>query len=183
MVPTKGETMADFATALALTLIHEGGYTNNPNDRGGETNRGITLHIFQQSAQSLLGIPPTSSNLRALTQPQAAILYRSLFWNPILGDQLPNQPLANLLFDSIVNSGRPAITQLQNTLNSFNPQPPVTPDGNFGPATLVALLQSPPNDLYNRYKQTRIHFYESLGQLHPDFIQGWLNRINSYPNQ
>lgn len=31
-----------FDVILKLVLEHEGGKSNNPNDRGGKTNRGIT---------------------------------------------------------------------------------------------------------------------------------------------
>jgi lysozyme family protein len=33
--------MAHFKTAYALTMGHEGIYSNNPKDRGGETYKGI----------------------------------------------------------------------------------------------------------------------------------------------
>ncbi|HJW81700.1 MAG TPA: glycosyl hydrolase 108 family protein [Acidiferrobacterales bacterium] len=33
--------MADFKEAFELTLAHEGGYVKDPDDRGGETYKGI----------------------------------------------------------------------------------------------------------------------------------------------
>ena len=38
--------MANFSDAYALTSAHEGGYVNDPVDRGGETYRGIARRYF-----------------------------------------------------------------------------------------------------------------------------------------
>ena len=38
--------MADFNKAIAIILKHEGGYVNDPDDPGGETNMGITKRDF-----------------------------------------------------------------------------------------------------------------------------------------
>ena len=34
--------------ALKTILHHEGGYVNNPHDRGGETNLGVTKKVYEE---------------------------------------------------------------------------------------------------------------------------------------
>lgn len=36
----------NFDKMLKFVLLREGGYSNNPNDKGGETNKGITYQIY-----------------------------------------------------------------------------------------------------------------------------------------
>lgn len=174
--------MADFNIALPLTLAFEGGNVDNPNDPGGQTNLGITLATFQATAQPLLGIDPTPENLSALTPDQAGVIYRANYWNPVHGDDLPLQELANILFDFYVNSGTHASKLLQSVINSMGAAPPIAVDGAIGPGTLAALAPLPQNDVYNNYKQGRIAYYQSLGAEYPMFLHGWLNRANSFPD-
>jgi len=174
--------MANFATALAITLQFEGGNVNNPTDPGGQTNRGITMGTFQQTAQSLLGIDPTPENLSNLTVDQAGIIYQANYWHPVQGDSLILQELANIVFDFYVNSGTRSTKLLQTILNTMGANPPLVVDGSIGPATIQALAPLPQNDVYNQFKQGRIAFYQSLAAKYPQFIKGWLNRANAFPD-
>ena len=174
--------MASFDIALSITLPLEGGYVDNPNDPGGETNRGITMAVFLLTAHPLLGIDPTSDNLKSLSPAQAGIIYRANYWNAIQGDSFPFQPLANIVFDFYVNSGTHASSLLQRILNTMGTQPPLVVDGSIGPATINAMAAVPQNDLYNQYKQGRIDYYQGLGPKYPMFLAGWLNRANTFPD-
>ena len=111
--------MADFAAALAITLAFEGGYCDDVRDPGGETNHGITMRVFRFTAHPLLGLAPTSANLRALTPAQAGIIYRARYWIPVCGDRIAHQELANNVFDFYVNSGSHATSLLQSVVNDM----------------------------------------------------------------
>jgi hypothetical protein len=39
-----------------------------------------------------------------------------------------------------------------------------------------------PVPVYRQYKQGRVQYYQNLGQKFPQFLQGWLNRANAFPN-
>lgn len=177
--------MADFNIALPITLKFEGGYVNDPVDPGGETNLGITMKTFSTTAHPLLGIDPTSQNLKNLTQAQAGIIYKKIYWDRVMGDSLPHQPLANIVFDFYVNSGTNASVLLQRILNSMDVDPQLIEDGKIGQATLNALQAVSCDDAYMRYKQGRAAYYESLVKAKPTlgkFIKGWLNRVNAFPD-
>lgn len=173
--------MADFSVYFPQLLTFEGGYIDDPADPGGATNRGITLAVFQANARALLGVAPTLDNLRALTEPQAAALYKALYWDRIDGDAIASQLLAEIVFDFYVNAGFHAITLLQRLLG-----PPLASDGLFGPDTLKALEDADQAALYARYRQGRIDYYTELAQAHPilqRFLAGWLRRATWFPAQ
>ena len=172
--------MADFDVYLPLLLRFEGGYVDDPDDPGGETNKGITLRTFQQCAHEQLGIEPNSDNLKALTDAQAGILYRNLFWGKVRGDDIDLQDLANIVCDFYVNAGTHATTLLQSVLNDLGAD--VTVDGAIGNASIQALSGLDQTEVYRRYKQGRIAYYQDLGQKYPRFLAGWLNRVNAFPD-
>jgi lysozyme family protein len=172
--------VASFDIFLPLLLRFEGGYVDDPTDPGGETNKGVTMATFQHCSHELLGIDPTSQNLQALTDPQAGIIYRNLYWDKINGDDFPLQELANIVCDFYVNSGTHATVLLQRVLNSMGAN--LIEDGGIGPASIKALNAMDQVAVYRQYKQGRIAYYQSLAQKFPQFERGWLNRVSAFPD-
>jgi lysozyme family protein len=172
--------MASFDLFLPIVLQFEGGYVDDPTDPGGETNKGITMATFQQCSHELLGIDPTSENLRSLTDAQAGVIYKTLYWNKIQGDDLAAQALANIVCDFFVNAGTHATKLLQHVLNNLGAS--LVEDGTIGQASLQALAGFDQVQVYRQYKEGRIGYYQALGQKYPQFLKGWLNRVNSFPD-
>jgi lysozyme family protein len=172
--------MASFDLFLPIVLRFEGGYVDDPTDPGGETNKGITMKTFQQCSHELLGIDPTSENLKNLTDAQAGVIYKTLYWNKIQADSFATQALANIVCDFFVNAGTHATKLLQHELNNMGAN--VIEDGTIGQASLQALAAFDNVQVYRQYKQGRIGYYQALGQRFPQFLQGWLNRVNSFPD-
>jgi lysozyme family protein len=172
--------MASFDLFLPILLRFEGGFVEDPTDPGGETNKGVTMATFRQCSNDLLGIDPTSENLKALTVAQAGIIYRSLYWNKMGGDAFQLQDLANIVCDFYVNAGTHATILLQRILNGMGAH--VSEDGVLGPASLQALNGFDQSEVYRQYKQGRISYYQNLGQRFPQFVKGWLNRVDAFPD-
>lgn len=172
--------MASFDIFLPILLGFEGGYVDDPSDPGGETNKGVTMATFQQCCHELLGIDPTSQNLKALTDAQAGIIYRALYWSKMNGDDFQLQDLANIVCDFYVNAGTHATLLLQRILNDMGAH--VVEDGGIGPASISALNGLDPVAVYRQYKQGRIDYYQGLGQKFPQFLRGWLERTNAFPD-
>jgi lysozyme family protein len=172
--------MATFDIFLPMLLKFEGGYVDDPEDPGGETNKGVTMATFQSCSHELLGVDPTSDNLKALTDAQAGIIYKALYWNKIQGDAIALQDLANIVCDFFVNSGSHATKLLQSVMIDMGAS--ISADGVIGPGSIQALSGLPQVEVYRRYKQGRIAFYQNLGQKFPRFLKGWLNRVNSFPD-
>jgi lysozyme family protein len=116
----------------------EGGYSNNPADRGGETVWGITVATAR--AYGYTGA------MKDMPRSTALDIYRTRYWTQPRFDQVNSidATLAAKLLDIGVNMG-PAtgIKFLQRALNVLNQQakafPDITVDGGIGPMTLTAL--------------------------------------------
>jgi lysozyme family protein len=172
--------MASFDLFLPLLLKFEGGYVDDLTDPGGETNKGVTMAVFQECSHELLGVDPTSDNLKALTDAQAGMIYKARYWNKMKGDSIDLQDLANIVCDFFVNSGTHAISLFQHVLNGMGAT--LVEDGVMGPASLQALAGVDEDEVYRQYKLGRIDYYQALGKKYPQFLQGWLNRVNSFPD-
>lgn len=143
--------MAEFKDAYAITSAHEGGYVNDPVDRGGETYRGIArVHHPDWSGWQRIdaqrrkaGFPRSLSADRAL-QNSVRRFYKKAYWDRFDGDRIPDQAVANELYDTGVNMGvRRAVRFLQSSLNLLNRNQrdydDLIVDGWFGDKSLVAL--------------------------------------------
>ena len=60
-----------FDAAFDRLIWHEGGYANDPDDPGGETNWGISKRAYPNLV------------IKALTREQAREIYQRDFWNRI----------------------------------------------------------------------------------------------------
>jgi type VI secretion system secreted protein VgrG len=58
----------------------------------------------------------------------------------------------------------------------------VVEDGVIGQASVEALSGLSQVEVYRQYKAGRVAYYQALAQKYPKFLQGWLNRVNSFPN-
>lgn len=158
--------MADFNPAVAITLQHEGGYVNNPNDNGGETKYGIT-------AKDLPGV-----NIATLSSSDATNYYRTHYWKPFYGE-LTSQDVANKLFDMGVLFGiGEAAYLLQRALNFVSWQWTKT----FDDSTLTAANEANPDTLLTSYRNHLRTHALNLANANPndrEFLTGWLSRINS----
>ena len=155
--------MSDFKTAILLTLVHEGGYVNNPDDPGGETNMGISKRQFPDL------------DIKNLTQDQAVEIYREGYWKELYS-QIESQIIANKLFDLGVLFGvGTAVGILQLTLG-------ITVDRSFGPNTLQAINDADEISLLASYKANLMTHVFNIAAANPaerQFLKGWGNRINS----
>ena len=85
--------MNNFKEALQFTLKWEGGYSNDPNDPGGETNFGISKRSYPEL------------DISKLTIKQAEDIYYQNYWLKAGCEKLPF-PLSICVFDTAVNMGR-----------------------------------------------------------------------------
>jgi lysozyme family protein len=146
-----------FQLALDRILDHEGGYTNNPNDPGGETNWGISKRSYP------------ALNIKELTREQAAVIYKKDFWDPLNLDKMP-PGIPYQLFDFAINSGiGTAIRYYQRALG-------VADDGHWGPVSQAASENVSLTDQMLLLNAERLEFMTKL-KVWPTFSRGWARRI------
>jgi len=138
----------NFEKCLRHVFNFEGGFSNDPNDRGGETLFGITAGTLAGAYKS--GIVK-HNNIEKLTTEEAKIIYKVNYWDKMLCDELPDG-LDFLIFDMGINAGRgTAIKHLQNAINRYISSP-IVEDGGIGLQTISALnvlLATPLPSIFN----------------------------------
>ncbi|WP_108944092.1 glycoside hydrolase family 108 protein [Shewanella halifaxensis] len=131
--------MNNLKNRLIEELIErEGGYVNDPTDRGGETMYGITLSVARENGYK--------GSMRDLPYELAFKIYQDRYWTPLKLDDICriSETLTEQLFDFGVNSGvNRAGKCLQQVLNVLNNRqtlyPDLVADGIVGSRSLYAL--------------------------------------------
>lgn len=129
-----------FAEAWAKTGAAEGGYVNNPDDRGGETNHGITVAVAR--AHGYAGA------MQDLPLDAATDIAKAQYWDVMSLDDVAavSDSVASELFDTGFMSGSStASIFFQKGLNLFNQggtlYADVAEDGHAGKVTAYAFAQ------------------------------------------
>lgn len=143
-----------FERAVGHVLLWEG--ENSWDAAGGETRFGISQAAFPDV------------DIEHLTRDDAKALYRSRYWAPLRGDELP-ESVGFALFDAAVNVGvYQAVKFLQRAMG-------IHADGILGPATFAAVKAADPVRLVREITLERAKFYQALST-YPVYGTGWLRR-------
>lgn len=158
----------NFEKALALVLVHEGGFSDDKHDPGGRTFQGIlqTEYDIYRKGKGL--------SLRDVLKMEPAErdeIYRVNYWEPTQAETLP-AGLDYVVFDGGVNSGvSRSIKWLQRALGS------VPIDGQLGPITLAAVGQCADlHQLIEKACEARREFLRTLSIL--PYFPGLLIRVD-----
>jgi len=163
--------MFRFDLAFQWLLTEEGGYVNDARDNGGVTNHGVTIGTLRRwRREQGKSDDLTEKDVRELTLTEARLIYKTWYWDPIRGDELPFG-LALVMFDGSVHSGpRRSIMFLQQALRLS------AADGVLGPRTMAALRRGDTLELCRKVLGRRGVFLSG----HEDFAVygfGWLTRL------
>jgi lysozyme family protein len=154
--------LVEFEDIIEKVLEHEGGYIDDPTDRGGETKYGISKRAYPDE------------NIKELTIERAKELYKRDYWDRFRTADLPNR-IRHIYVDMCINmGGGRAIKILQEACNSKNAEK-IDVDGGIGPATIKAASNLEPF----RLRAYRVMFYAELVMKKPEqerFWVGWFRR-------
>jgi lysozyme family protein len=159
------QTVQEIATEI---IAREGGFVNDPDDPGGATKYGVTIHTLKK-----LGIDVNASgavdvaDVKALTRAQAVDIYIEHYFTRPGVAQLP-QVLQASVFDMMVNSGTNAVKLLQRLLTDMGFA--CSPDGAIGPQTISAAqraYEAAPSHLADAYAISRRNYYYRLADARP----------------
>lgn len=169
--------MANIDKLAPFILKWEGGFVNDPVDKGGATNMGVTIGTWRSVGYDKDGDGDIDVDDLHLLDKEDVIerVLRPHYWNRWRADEILNQSVANILVDWVWASGTHGIKRPQRILG-------VTPDGIVGPKTLAAVNSMDPMELHFRIKNDRIKFIDEICRRDPSqerFRKGWMNRINA----
>jgi lysozyme family protein len=178
--------MADFNMAFDVTMGHEGGYVNDPDDAGGETYRGIArAYNPQWSGWDLIDDQKPNIDDDEL-DPHVRKFYEERYWDVNRLDDFP-QSIAMEMFDTGVNMGvGRAAKFLQESLNYLNRNgslfADLVVDGKIGPASLNALAKVKNDEqilltMMNVCQGRHYMEYMRKSPTQEKYARGWFKRV------
>lgn len=144
-------------------VAREGGFVNDPDDPGGATNFGVTIHTMRRLGLDLTrdGLIDTG-DVRALSREQARDIFMEQYFDRAGIARLP-EALQPSVFDMYVNSGANAVRILQRLLREMGQD--VDVDGVIGPKTAAAaqaVARAAPDLIVDAYGIARRNYYFRL---------------------
>jgi lysozyme family protein len=168
--------MANITKSLAYTLANEGGYVDNPLDRGGPTNKGITLKLYSQYCGKLMA----PRDLQNISDEDVLGVYNRFFWSLLDLNQVADDNVATALFDIAVNMGPHESCLLAQTALSWMPTwAQMQKDGIMGSWTLNALNKTDPDTFITFFENAVDKHYRDICSkdiTQVAFLGGWIKR-------
>jgi len=192
--------MADFKIADKITGINEGGYANNPSDRGGETYAGIARKFWgswpgwkyidkykadyakaKMAGKTKLSLAGwINASARVPSEPVRDLVvgfYKKEFWDANKLDQINDQQLANSIYDFGVNSGKGRAVQFLESIFG------VIKDGIMDPTVIKLTNAADSERTLTEYNAMRRAAYLSWAKGdQAQFLTSWLRRLKPYQN-
>ena len=184
--------MTDIEEMARQIVEREGGFVDHPDDPGGATKYGVTIHTMRRLGLDLDGDGDIdTADVRLVTIDQATDLFIDHYFRRPGIDRLPME-LQPVVFDMQVNAGDAAGRLLQGLLNRADGAGLVV-DGVMGPATAAAAtraLERMGDLLIDAYAIDRREFYYRLADRRPKLRAfarrrdggkgGWIRRAEEF---
>ncbi|CUJ96382.1 putative Peptidoglycan domain protein [Ruegeria denitrificans] len=182
------QTVRQIATEI---VAREGGFVDDPDDPGGATKYGVTIHTMRRLGLDLScdGVI-NSVDVRMLSKSQAVDIFEQHYFEQPRLDLLPRELQASV-FDMYVNAGSNAVKILQRLLRDMGFA--VVVDGVVGPKTAQACRNAAdpePNALRDAYGVARRNYYFRMADHRPASRKyartraggkgGWIRRAEEF---
>ena len=172
-------------------VSREGGFVNDPDDPGGATNFGVTIHTMRRLGLDLDRDGDVDvRDVRQLSRTQAIDIFIKHYFDRPRIAELPAALHASV-FDMYVNAGGNAIKILQRLLNAMGQ--PCTVDGALGPQSIAAaraVFAAAPDHLVDAYGIARRNYYFRIADNRPASRKyarsraggkgGWIKRAEEF---
>ncbi|WP_019955222.1 holin-associated N-acetylmuramidase [Yoonia vestfoldensis] len=183
--------MQSITDIAAEIVAREGGYVNDPDDPGGATKHGVTIHTMRRLGLDLNGDGTVdATDVQQLDRAQAVAIFVEHYYERPGIDRLP-QVIRSSVFDMYVNAGAHAVRILQRLLVDM--RIPVEVDGAIGPQTIAAAARAAaaaPDHLADAYGVARRNYYYDLADRRPASRKyarrrdggkgGWITRAEEF---
>ena len=183
--------MPDISKIAREIVAREGGFVNDPDDPGGATNHGVTIHTMRRLGLDLDGDGDVDvADVRGMTRDRAEAIFIEHYYRRTRVDALP-EVLQASVFDMYVNAGGNAVRLLQRMLREMGQE--VAVDGVIGPQTIAAAdaaWRAAPDHLADAYGIARRNYYLRLADQRPASRKyararsggkgGWIRRAEAF---
>jgi lysozyme family protein len=172
-------------------LVREGGYVNDPDDPGGATKHGVTVHTMRRLGMDLTGDGRVDArDVQRLSRDQALKIFLDHYFRAPRISELP-EALHATVFDMQVNAGTNAVKILQRLCSKMGF--PAQADGSIGPMTVAAVrgaAAAAPDHIRDAYGIERRNYYYALADRRPKSRKyarrrdggkgGWIKRAEEF---
>ena len=172
-------------------VVREGGFVNDPDDPGGATNFGVTIHTMRALGLDLDQDGDVDvADVRLMTAAQATDIFIKNYYQKPRIHLLP-EPLQASVFDMQVNAGSNAVRILQRLLRDMGMD--IAVDGVIGPQTAraaMAAYRDAPDHLVDAYGIARRNYYYRIADRRPASRKyarrrdggkgGWIRRAEEF---
>ncbi|MEM8732056.1 MAG: holin-associated N-acetylmuramidase [Pseudomonadota bacterium] len=172
-------------------VAREGGYVNDPDDPGGATKYGVTIHTMRRLGLDLTGDGTVGvADVKALSRDQAVDVFIEHYFQRPRISRLPEAVQASV-FDMYVNAGGNAVKILQRLLREMGYA--ISVDGAIGPQTIGAATDAAtpdPMGLRDAYGVARRNYYFRIADRRPASRKyartraggkgGWIKRAEEF---
>lgn len=150
-------------------MVSEGGFTNDPNDRGNWTSGKIGVGELKGTKYGISAMAYPLEDIKNITQERAIELFKKDYWDLCKCDKLPDA-LSIVVSDCAYNSGCTRANKLlQKCLK-------VSEDGIIGKITLSKIDDFDLTYLVEEYSKNRLDYLQSL-KTWKRYGKGWGNRV------
>lgn len=161
--------VSTFDTAFDRVFTNEGGYQNDPRDRGNWTSGVIGVGELKGTKFGLAAMTYPHLDMKNVTLSEAKNIYHQDWWLALGMDSF-RPAMAYQLFDAAINHGMYNATKmLQRSVGAY-------PDGQIGPRTLASLFGTDLNDALLCFLAHRLEFMTNV-YTWPEYGKGWARRI------
>lgn len=169
--------MADLGLSIPYVFQNEGGFAEPP-----EVDQPTNLGIIAADIATFRNAPLDSitiDDIKSLTKLEATEIYRMLYWDKILGDQIKDQNIATCIFDTAVNRG-PAVSVKYAQRALVFSGAKLFFDGIMGQTTIYNLNQCYRPAFISRFEGMEFAGYEAILASNPGkyerYRAGWEDR-------
>jgi lysozyme family protein len=190
--------MAQYLNIVSFIKAKEGGLSSattdtaskNPSNCGNgsngkpyHTNKGVTWTTFV-SLSSKLGYSATCDNFKKMPDDIWGKIYKNGYWNPMQGDRIQNQAVANTFVEMAYLSGVGSSTSTRGAIAYLKKFFKANYNKDFDTITQIVDYvndldnkgQTP--QLFEKLYDFRKSLYTSFNQ--PSNLKGWINRLDAF---
>lgn len=161
--------MSIFDTSFDRVVGHEGGFQNDPKDRGNWTSGKIGVGTLVGTKFGLAAMTYPDLDIKNLTVDQAKSIYKKDWWEK-LGMERFRAALSFQMFDAAINHGMNSATKmLQRAVL-------VKDDGQIGPLTIEKVNKTEINDMLMLFLAERLIFMTNISTF-DSYGKGWSRRV------
>lgn len=157
-----------FEKAFELVIGHEGGFTDDPDDRGNWTGGRVGEGELKGTKYGISAMSYPHLDIKNLTAEKAMEIYKKDFWDAGRIDEMPSV-MRFQFFDAMINHGlRNASKIAQRAVNASD-------DGYIGPKTLEKMKRAESAEMLANFAAYRILFYTDI-KTFSKYKKGWVKR-------